>query len=186
MAQPKHPESFVVLGMHADDALSVYVRDDNDELHQAARIATHNGVTPLLMTKVMADLADTFGWRQIATAPSEVPQPEPPARVLPTPTREVRSAAAGRASTHPAGKRRHTRHHDLTIEQIIEFVHQHPEGVRAKQIAETLAPDDPYNRHTVSNRLIAYRDKVAKGKVTARLMVVSDGHIATIHPVTPP
>lgn len=66
----------VVLGMHADDILNVFVRDGN-ELHQAARIMTVNGVDPSAMTAVMADLADTFGWRNIAAATSGVvPPPE--------------------------------------------------------------------------------------------------------------
>jgi len=94
---PKQADS-VILGLHAEDTLNVFIRNDG-ELFQAAKFATHNGVSPAIMTAVMADLADAFGWRQIASMSSEVPQPEPHARVLPTPTREVRSAAAGRTSS---------------------------------------------------------------------------------------
>jgi hypothetical protein len=94
---PKQADS-VILGLHADDTLNVFIRNEGN-LYQAAKFATHNGVSPAIMTAVMADLADAFGWRQIAATSSEVPQPEPAARVLPTPSREVRSAAADRTST---------------------------------------------------------------------------------------
>jgi hypothetical protein len=259
------PVESVLLGVHADDTLSVFIRNDGD-LFQAAKFATHNGVTPLMMTTVMADLADAFGWRQIASASSEVPQPEPHARVLPASTREVGSAAAdptslslpegalngmhkngtrliyerimraldaapdglrfgelhgvvgrGRSSgqvygylsvlvkrklvirpseglyvavrrgalpvepvdsrlsaSHPAGKAKRTgnngggakagrnKRHSVTIEQIIEFVAQHPEGISLTQIGEHFMPDDKERGHTMSNRWMAYQNRVAK------------------------
>lgn len=260
--QPKLPDTFVVLGMHAENQLDVFVRSEDNELHQAARIATHNGVNPASMSMVLADLADTFGWRQIATAPTEVPQPEPAARVLQAPTREVRSAAADRTSTpslprglshsastaaiyerimkalddvypsglrfgelhsivgrgrssgqvfgymavlvrrklvvrpseglyvaarqgalpvepvtdsrlaakHPAGTAKRkggakpgsNTVHALSVEQVVEHVAQHPEGVRVPQIADALLPNDKESRHTVSNRMIAYFTRAAR------------------------
>jgi hypothetical protein len=255
---PKPASESVILGLHAEDTLSVFIRNDGD-LFQAAKFATHNGVSPLMMTTVMADLADAFGWRQIAATPSEVPQPEPHARVLPAPSREVGSAAAGPTSpslpdgslsglhkngtkliyerimkaldaVHPSGLRFGELHgvvgrgrssgqvfgylsvlvkrklvirpaeglyvsarlgavpvepvdsrlsarrhpagtgrargenfkHSVTIEQIIEFVAKHPEGISLAQIGEHFMPDDKERGHTMSNRWNAYQNRVAK------------------------
>ena len=284
----KHPDS-VILGIHADDSLSVFIRNGSD-LFQTAKFATHNGVTPAAMTAVMADLADTFGWRQIAAASSEVPQPEPHARVLPAPTREVRSAAADRTSTslpegalnglhkantrliyerimdaldragseglrfgelhgvvgrgrssgqvygylsvlvkrklvirpseglyvsirqgaqpvveadsrlaasHPAGTKRHggipgkNLVHAVTIEQVIEFVGKHPEGVRAAAIADALMPDDKERYHTISNRLVAYDNRVKRTGEDVRMhKVITKDHrnvrAAMLFPGPPP
>jgi len=261
MSPSKHPDS-VILGLHAEDTLNVFIRNDG-ELFQAAKFATYNGVSPAIMTAVMADLADAFGWRQIASTSSEVPQPEPHARVLPTPTREVRSAAADRTSSgtralppgmvhnqntkaiylrvmaaldaagseglrfgelhgvvgrgrssgqvygylsvlvkrklvirpseglyvairqgavpvdgvltaqttdggpvtlHPAGKARRSPNlkHALTVEQVIEYISVHPEGITPGQIADHFMPGDKERGHTVSNRLIAYDTRVKR------------------------
>jgi hypothetical protein len=74
-----------VLGVHADDLLNVYIRN-GDQLHQAARIVTVNGTDPAAMSSVMADLADTFGWRNIRVdEPVEVELAKAPERALPAP-----------------------------------------------------------------------------------------------------
>jgi len=152
--------------MHADDVLNVFVRGDDHQLHQAAKIATHNGVDPASMSAVMADLSDVFGWRHVVATPLGVPQPS---KALPQ-ARTVDEAV--RALTHPAGKgrggskgkgsRRHHQRHAMTMDDIIEFINQHPEGVAAKDIAEALMPGHKENRHTVSNRLISYRGKLLR------------------------
>jgi hypothetical protein len=269
---PKRPD-LVVLGMHADDTLNVYLRDpEGDELHQAARIMTHNGVKPLELTSVMANLADVFDWHQIVAAPPEVPHTPsalPRARTAaavrveerelprgishghtraiyqrimkaldeayPAPMRfgELhgvvgRGKSSGQvfgylsglvkrdlvvkpgeglylaarqgalpvepvdSASHPAGKAkrsalagRNFKHH-VTIEDIIEYVAQHPEGVRQPQIAEALLPGDEQSRHTISNRLIAYRTRCARTGEAPRLRVESDGKVATVYPVAAP
>lgn len=181
MAQQQRPDQLVVLGMHADDVLNVFVRGDDHQLHQAARIATHNGVEPAAMSAVMADLSDVFGWRHVVAAPMGVPQPaQLPERDSRAELPQARTAAAVRASNHPAGKgkgkgsRRHHTRHALTMEQIIEFIHQHPEGCRAKDIAEALMPGHKENRHTVSNRLVAYRGKLARTGEPSAITEVAD------------
>lgn len=88
-------DSVVVLGMHADNTLNVFVRDADQQLHQAARITTRNGVDPMAMTTIMADLTDAFGWRQIVSGPAEVPQLS---RELPRGNRTAVAAAAVRAT----------------------------------------------------------------------------------------
>ena len=68
--------------MHAGTTLDVYVRDLDRQLHQAARIAAHNGADPAQMTAIMSDLSDAFGWGHIVAAPngSTTPQALPQAR----------------------------------------------------------------------------------------------------------
>jgi hypothetical protein len=64
-----HEAPLVLLGIHADDHLDVYVRN-GDQLHQAARLATTANVSADTMTTVMADLAVAFGWPKIAVTPT--------------------------------------------------------------------------------------------------------------------
>jgi hypothetical protein len=66
---PKPRDTSVLLGIHADGHLDVYMRN-GDQLHQAARIATADNVSADTMTTVMADLAEAFGWPKIAVTPT--------------------------------------------------------------------------------------------------------------------
>jgi hypothetical protein len=185
-----HPPA-VILGMHANDTLNVYMRTEQGELHQAARIMTHNGVDPAAMTAVMADLSATFGWPSLVATPtgtSTTPQALPQARTAAA-VRAVGTHEAEPPSNHPAGKKRRGRPrgqtiHPLTIEDIIEYVNEHPDGVRAKEIADALMPGHPMNRHTVSNRLIAYKQRCAKTGETSKLMFITDGLKSIIYPRT--
>jgi hypothetical protein len=76
-AQAESPKqkAVVVLGLHRDDTLDIFVRNDDGSLNQAARINTQNGLDPAAMTAVMADLADVFGWQHSAAQPLAVPRP---------------------------------------------------------------------------------------------------------------
>lgn len=73
-----HDQARVILGLHSGDHLDVFIRDGARNLHQAARITTHNGLDPAALTSIMADLADAFGWQQIASAPVVPHSPELP------------------------------------------------------------------------------------------------------------
>jgi len=119
---PKPPKSSVLLGIHADNHLNVYVRT-GDELHQAARIVTTNGTDAATMTTVMADLAEAFDWHKIvADPPLEVPE-----RGLPR--AGVAAVVAAPASRPPSrGSRRKNEDMERQRQTVLTIVDAIPES----------------------------------------------------------
>lgn len=141
----------VVLGMHANDTLNVFVRNEDGALTQAARIMTHNGVDPSAMTAVMADLADTFGWRDIAAGPLEVPQSSrelPRAGVTPVAPVKIVNPPKGSRTRRSAADMDRQRQTALQLLRAVTSAHPWSTSVVQAKVYEALRLP---NEHPDSN-----------------------------------
>lgn len=151
------------------DTVTYFLDDGHAHAEQLATVARREmDVTQIL--ELGANLADVLG----VNGPA------------PTPARAPKQLSLPPVSRHPLAPLRRRQQHVLTIEEIVDYVREHP-GVRPSEIADDLVDKPGLDRvrraQVVNNRISSYFDRCKKAGVAPAIRrEYGEGGATHLHP----